>query len=183
MIYEKSPLEDESKKLKLHFDNAKENINSIRDKIIKLILLKNYFEEEFDTEKENIDKNVKKTDYLIIRFHERPIGFFVCEFNYKSARVYLRFVTIEPGFHRLGLGKKTLRKIISRYPNALGMELYTRKANKGAILFYKNYGFKAFEEFDFEKPTLDSPLKLYFPNDDAYSIENNEPNAFIAFRI
>ncbi len=172
------PLKDETDQLEKHFLDKKYNITLVREKFIKLILLKRYFEADFSEEKHKIDSQAMKIDYLIARFHDKPIAFFVCKYNYKSAHVYLRFVTLSPAFHRLGLGEKILDEIVKNYPDATGMELYTRKANSGAQAFYKHDGFNESTEFEFDKPILSlDKNKLYFPEDDP----TNNPSAFIAF--
>ncbi|STX81363.1 ribosomal-protein-alanine acetyltransferase [Legionella busanensis] len=172
------PLKCETNQLEKHFLDKTYNISLVREKLIKLILLQHYFEHDFSEEKHKIDSQAKKIDYLIARFHDKPIAFFACEYNYKSAHVYLRFVTLSPSFHRLGLGEKILDEIVRNYPDATGMELYTRNANFGAQAFYKHYRFNEYREFEFKKPILSlDKNKLYFPDDDA----TNNPGAFIAF--
>ena len=170
--------ETERASLNHHF-RGNANVDELRDTLIKLTMLRSHFESEFLEEKHKIESKTKKIDYLMARFHDQPIAFFVCELNYKSAKIYLRFVTIEPAFHRLGLGEKMLDQIAHHYPQALGMELYTRKANIAAQSFYKHYGFLEFQQFDFWSPTisLKKSEKLFFPEDDSTS----QPNAFIAF--
>lgn len=153
-------------------------ITQAKERITKLLMLKNYFENEFLQEKRKIDLGSKKIDYLIARFHDQPVGFFVCELNPKTARIYLRFVTVSPAFQGLGLGKEILNKIYKRYPEAIGMELYTRKANYSAIEFYTHCKFKSFENFYFEKMSFENLQQINFPEDDI----TNHPKAFVAFR-
>lgn len=179
MAEEATPLTSESERMKHHFSHKDNDISAVRERIVKLLVLQKYFEHDFDEEKHKIDSKSKVIDYLIVRFHGRPIAFFVCELNHKSAKVYLRFVTIEPAFHRESLGEKILDHIVQRYPDATGLELYTRIANFPARAFYQHYGFQPFNHFLFGKPSisLEPKSKLYFPDDDATS----HPEAFIAF--
>lgn len=177
--HEKTPFQTEIAELEKHFLDKSYNINPIRDYIIKLIMLQRYFEHDFYEEKRKLDAREKKIDYIVARLYDNPIAFFVCELNSKSARIYLRWVTIEPGFHRQGLGKIILDQIAKRYPDAIGMELYTRKANYPAQKFYKHYGFQEVSNFKFGKPllTLGGITTLYLPDDEA----TNSLNAFVAF--
>lgn len=179
LSYQNKPLEQECIELQKHFEDKSRDISLIKEMMIKLILLQYYFENDFDDEENKIHSHGKKLDYLIARFHDRPFAFFVCEYNYKSAHVYLRFVTMSPSFHRLGLGEKILEEIVKRYPDATGMELYTRKANHGAQVFYKHCGLIEYQQFDFDKPVIElgPRKKLSLPNDDATS----HPEAFVAF--
>lgn len=155
--------------LEAHFADASVNISDVRDYLIKLQMTRYFFEEEFEEEKKKIHADESKIDYVIARFHDRPIAFFACEENYKSGRVYLRWVTMQPAFHRNGLGEIMLSEIAKHYPEAIGMELYTRKANQAAQAFYKNRGFKAAINFDFEEPPFDGKKTLHLPTSDAVS--------------
>ena len=90
-----------------------------------------------------------------------------------------KLLTIEPGFHRQGLGEIILDQIAKRYPDSIGMELYTRKANYSAQIFYKHSGFQVASNFEFGKPllTLNNMPTLYFPDDEIA----NSPDAFVAY--
>lgn len=180
MTHKPSALESETKEFEHHLADKKYEINKTTDQIVKLLILKRHFESDFKEEKHKIDSKSKKIDYIIARYHEQPVVFFVCELNYKTGFIYLRFVTIEPAFHRLGLGRKMLQQITKRYPDAKGLELYTRRANYSAQSFYKSIGFQEYKEFSFEEPmiSLKPDNKLYFPTDDSTS----QPEAFIGFR-
>lgn len=175
---QKKLFKTELDELEKHFVDKSQDITSVREYFSKLIMLQKYFENDFSQEKQKLDSGTKKLDYLVVRFHDIPIAFFVCELNPKSACIYLRWVTVEPSFQREGLGKIILDKISQRYPDAIGMELYTRKVNSSNV-FYKNCGFHEATNFEFGKPviTLKNAKGLYFPEDDA----TNSPNAFIAF--
>lgn len=177
MDHKKEPLKNELTDLKKHFIDKTHDICAVRLKMIKLIMLKNYFEKELCEEMMKLGSS-KNIDYLVTRYHEQPIAFFVCELNYKTAHVYLRFVTIEPAFHRLGLGKMILEQISKYYPEANGMQLYTRKANHSAQSFYKECGFQE-HAFNFGKPTFMSnqTSSLCLPENDA----TDYPKAFVAF--
>jgi ribosomal protein S18 acetylase RimI-like enzyme len=178
--HQTEPLQVECAELARHLQDKNHDISAVREKIIKLIMLSSYFENDFDEEMHKIAAGNKKIDYLITRFHNQPIAFFVCELNYKSGNIYLRFVTMEPAFHRQGLGQLILNQITKKHPEAIGMELYTRIANHPAKSFYASNGFKDFEQFEFGKPEVSlKPIQtLYFPDDDGTS----HPEAFIAFR-
>ena len=171
-------LEKECVELKKHLSDSSFDISLIREKIIKLMMLQNYFEAEFKEEIQKIKSEAKNIDYLIVRFHDQPIAFFVSQLNYKSSHVYLRFVTVEPAFQRLGLGEKALEEIEKHYPDTTGMELYTRKANS-ARSFYTHCGLQEYTQFDFDQPTLtkNNDATLHLPEDDA----TTHPDAFIAF--
>ena len=159
--YEKRPLQDECDELQKHFSDKTHDITLIKEQIIKLMLLQRYFEKSFIEEKQNILSQEKKIEYLIARFHERPIGFFVSEVNFKSSHIYLRYVTLSPAFHRQGLGEKMLDEVVKHYPDATGLELYTRTANIGAQAFYKHYGFKAYSQFNFETKIIVKSCGLF----------------------
>ncbi|MBP9777979.1 MAG: GNAT family N-acetyltransferase [Rickettsiaceae bacterium] len=84
-----------------------------------------------------------RMQYLLARTGSGyPVGFIVVQLNYKSGRVYLRWVTINPVVHRHGIGSEMLKLILKRYPECKGLELYTRIANSNAISFYTRCGFK-----------------------------------------
>jgi ribosomal protein S18 acetylase RimI-like enzyme len=177
--HENTPFQTEINELEKHFLDNSYTIGSVQEHFIKLIMLQRYFENDFINEKIKIHSTNKKIDYLIARYNDAPIAFFVTELNYKSGRVYLRWVTIEPGFHRQGLGEIIMSQIAKHYPDAIGMELYTRKANVSAQKFYKHCGFQETQNFEFGQPTfkLNGKIKLYLPEDDM----THSPNAFIAF--
>ncbi len=178
LSHEKNPLLEESNLIKEHFDDLFENENAAkaRQYIIKLIMLQHYFEEDFDQEHKKIHSGSKKIDYLIVRFSDHPVAFFATELNYKSGHVYLRFVTVSPAFHNLGLGKNSLMQIAKHYPQATGMELYTRNANHAAKGFYNHEGFKA-SLFDFKEHDLLDSMRCHFPTDDSTS----HPESFVGY--
>lgn len=130
------------------------------DKISFNDLLYRHFKKDFDAEKEKIsnqnNRDRYRSHYLIARFHDQPIAFFVCQLNYKSGRIYLRWITMHPKFHKHGIGSAMLKEIANRFPKSKGLELYTRKINESAQLFYTKCGFSPISEFDFEEPLLDS---------------------------
>lgn len=169
LFFIQKPLEQESNLLRTHFNWPQKDISLVKDEMIKLMILRNYFEALFFVEKQKIGLSNKKIDYLILRYKEQPIAFFTCELNYKSSFLYLRFINISPAFHRLGLAKIILDEISQHYPEALGMELYVRKDNSSAVAFYKQCGFRQFESFDFNEPEFQDVLSrtLHFPKDDA----------------
>lgn len=172
-----TPFQSEILKIENHFSDKSNNIHPVRQYFIQLLSLKNYFDHHFQEEKKAIQMQLKnkKIHYLVVRLHDHPIAFFSSELNYKSARIYLRWATIHPGFHREGLGHLILDQINKEYPHALGIELYTRQVNLSARLFYKRYGFRETFDFQFGKPSFFSAQKntLYFPDDEStHSIEN-----------
>lgn len=179
LLYQNKPLESEINELIEHFPQKMTDIHLTKEHLIKLIILKNYFETHFDEEKLKIADDKKKINYLILRFNEQPIAFFTCEFNYKSGRIYLRFINISPTFHRLGLGQIILEEISKHYPEAIGLELYARKDNYSAIGFYKRCGFQKYRQFDFKEPFFKGlqVSGLHFPNDDG----TDNVDEFIAF--
>jgi ribosomal protein S18 acetylase RimI-like enzyme len=71
-----------------------------------------------------------------------PVGFIVVQPNYKSGRIYLRWVTLNPVVHRYGIGGEMLKVLLKRYSEFKGLELYTRTVNSNAISFYTHWGFK-----------------------------------------
>ena len=175
--YEKSPLDEEIKALEQHYLDPSYDVSKVRENIIKLIMLQHNFEADFYQEHRKILSASKKLDYLIVRFHGQPIAFFVTELYY--AHVYLRFITIAPAFHRLGLGEMILEQVDKHYPDATGMDLYTRNTNSSSHSFYKKCGFREFKQFDFKELCLDatSSEKLYFPSDDG----TDDPESCIGF--
>lgn len=176
---EKIPFTQELATLTDHFNGLCDDISQLSEYFIKLLNLKFYFEKEFEEEFEKIDERIKNINYLVVRFHERPIAFFSTELNFKSARIYLRWVTMEPAFHRMGLGHIALDEIRKYYPESIGMELFTRKANKSAQAFYNRYGLQPTNNFDFVEHGLfkGDKNKLHLPIDDA--VKSND--AFVAF--
>lgn len=165
----KDPLLTETTHLHRHFDNLLEDEDTLaeRTQLIKLLMLQHYFEDDFNDEYNKI-KQGQRINYLVVRFEEQPVAFFSTELNYKSGHVYLRFVTVAPAFHQLGLGKAALNEIAKYYPESTGMELYTRNANHAAIGFYEHVDFKS-GPFDFSERDLLSQLYYYFPTSDATS--------------
>ncbi len=98
-----------------------------------------------------------KIQYVLARLHDWPIGFISCVQNYKSGSVNLRWVNMSPGFQGEGLGRRMLEEVMKRYPHSTGLELYTRKLNKGAMHFYPSCGLPA------EETIYGSLLELSMP--------------------
>ena len=92
-----------------------------------------------------------KINYLVVRFHEQPIAFVVTQLNFKSGRVYVRWNTVSPSFHRQGLGKIMLDAIAKYYKNS-GLELYTRASNTTACNFYDKSGLTVASKYNFAEP-------------------------------
>lgn len=144
--------------------------NNDQSQVSKVDVLSQYFKHEFQAEKRKIlsqdQQDPYRSHYLIARFHNQPIAFFVCQLNYKSGRTYLRWVTINPAFHHQGIGRAMLDEITKRFPQSKGLELYTRIANIKSKLFYEKCGFSQTNEFDFEEPSpdLEQKPKGYFTN-------------------
>ena len=117
--------------------------------------LTKYFEHCFDDEIVFIKAQKKsdkfKINYLTIKFHDQPIAFIITQLNYKSGRVYIRWNTVSPSFHRHGLGRIMLSAVAKYYENS-GLELYTRAANTNACEFYKKSGLVAISKYDFSEP-------------------------------
>lgn len=115
-----------------------------------------YFAHEFEAERDKIleqhNTDKFKINYLIVRFHEQPIAFIVSQLNYKSGRVYIRWNTVSPAFHRNGIGKMMLDEVARFYENT-GLELYTRHANVLACNFYKKNGLIPITKFNFKEPS------------------------------
>ncbi len=125
-------------------------------RLIKYFALIFNFESMFDEEMDKIlkqhhQKRIFDIQYIVARYHEHPIGFISCSQNYKSGNVYLRYVTVSPGFHRLHIGQKMLKAIEKHY-NTSGLELYTREHNKIAKQFYSQYGFVSIKKFWSDEP-------------------------------
>lgn len=111
-----------------------------------LLALIYYFEESYNGEKAAIEQGGVEggspIQYVVARLNDRPIGFISCAQNYKSGQVNLRWVNISPYFQGEGLGRCMLEEVAKRYPHAIGLELYTRKLNKGALHFYPSCGLR-----------------------------------------
>ncbi|WP_419421020.1 GNAT family N-acetyltransferase [Legionella sp. D16C41] len=180
LSYNQQLLEQAFTDIKLHLQGKNHDIAKTRELLIKLTALKYQFEQDFKEEREKIALHKERLDYLVVRYQEQPIAFFVTELNKKSGRINLRWVTIAPSCHQQGLGKLILEQITNYYPEAIGMELYTRKVNHSAQQFYEHCGFKRAEELQFGRPTFENnkdKVILYLPEDDA----TNTPEEFIGF--
>ncbi len=175
--YKDNFLQNEINKLKEYLTNPEKDITTVKQHLIKLFKIKCYFEDTFDKEINKIN-NSDKINYLILRFHGHPIAFFTCELNYKSGYTYLRFINISPAFNRLGLATVLLNKVNRYFYDSLGLELYARKDNKAAQIFYKRCGFQKFKVFDFDEPSYSKKRILHFPNDDA----TEEPEDHVGFQ-
>ena len=140
-------------------------VTSIAKCLIKLTALRLYFKEEYETERNKIIEQdwhtPRRIHYLVVRYQDQPIAFFSCELNYKSGRIYMRWVTMSPTFQRLGLGKMMLEEVNKHFPENTGMELYTRLANHSARKFYSKVGFVDTTKFDFSEPNLTDPLRTH----------------------
>lgn len=153
--------------------------------IVKLIMLEMYFSHVFDYEQEIIRKHAAndscKVHYLTAYYHEHPIAFTICQLNYKTAHIYVRWAVIAPGFQRAGLGEKLFQAVERHFPDAKGIDLYARDVNDGALRFYdKNHFIKPLLPIHFDEPThrheipdfirtcVKSPAeKFHLPADDA----------------
>ncbi|MBI2791163.1 MAG: GNAT family N-acetyltransferase [Gammaproteobacteria bacterium] len=105
-----------------------------------------------------------------------------------------RWVTLNPKFHQKGIGRAILNEIERRYPEACGMERYTRKINENSIAFYNKCGFKEVKEIEFdepdltiktEKPILSQYVTRWLKNDAIFApLDEKVPNIerFIGFR-
>jgi GNAT superfamily N-acetyltransferase len=169
--YEPEFLEEKFAALKAHFANPAIDISAIRQDFIKLIALAKHFRHDFETEKKRLETQPKgdayPIDYVLVRHREQPIAFFICHLNYKSACVYLRWVTMDPGYHRNGIGTLILQEIAKHYPSSKGFEVYTRNANLDSIEFYKNTGFQPIESYepvDFSEPAAGTPQVPFAPS-------------------
>lgn len=103
--------------------------------------------------------------YLMVRFHEQPIGFFSCQLNYKTARVYMRWMIISPEFQKLKLGNIVLDMVNKHFPQNRGMELFTCEDNTSGLDFYHRLGFtqagdSPIDEFNFEDPEHNLEVSL-----------------------
>lgn len=169
-------------------------------KILKedyIIKLKSHFGHLFDEEKRAIlaqEHNHQRIQYVIARLHDQPIAFFSCEVNQKSAKIYLRWVTLNPGFHQMGIGRAILNELGKHFPETCGMELYTRKINETSIAFYKKCGFEEVKEIEFDEPDLmkktDKPIlsqyvSRWLKNDAIFApLDEKVPNIerFVGFK-
>lgn len=143
-----------------HFELQKNtDVTVIKENLIKLTALRLHFAELYKMEKDTLIKqgNPPHIHYLIARYQDQPVAFFSCQLNYQSGRIYLRWVTMSPTFQRLGLGKRMLEELNRRFPENIGMELYTRVANS-ARDFYRKMGFIETNQYDFSEPSLSDPL-------------------------
>lgn len=167
------------------FNKAK-NDQTSRELLIKFIALSIYFNQEFEEEKSKIiqfnhDENkFNRIEYIIARYHNRPIGLIDCQLNYKTSKVDLRWVIVDPAFHGLGLGKMMLDKIAKRFIGTSGLELYTRRENLSAQGFYEHCGFTRNDTLNFVEPSKNLKISdfvlmcvrgkdLYLPASDATS--------------
>ncbi len=163
-----NPFQEEIDKLAQHFKDKTIDISKIKKDLIKLSALVHSFKHEFAEEKPkflNINKqNPYGVHYLVARFDDEPVAFFACQLNNKTGRLYFRWVTMSPAFHRQGLGKVMLDEVTKQFPQSKGMELYTRIVNFPVIKFYESSGFKPIKEFDYSEPTEIPPSlpKGYF---------------------
>ena len=116
--------------------------------------ISDYFATEFDQEWKKIksQQQDKRIHYLVVRYCDHPIGFISCELNPKSGRIYLRWVTVSPACQRQGIGEKMLNAVLKHFPDNLGLELYTRVANKGSQTFYKTQGCEPVTQINFLEP-------------------------------
>ncbi|MES2615224.1 MAG: GNAT family N-acetyltransferase [Bdellovibrionota bacterium] len=164
-----------------HFENKTHDISLVRSYVTKIMMLRDAKEEDFQELKKSLDDVSSQKDYLVVRYHDRPVAFFVSQVNYKSGFVYLNWVTVSPGFQQEGLGKLVMEQLHKRYPEAAGIEVYSFGKNVGAVEFYKHCGFKIFDDFHFEKPilTLETTSALYFPSTDMTSLPHS---LFVAFQ-
>ncbi len=182
----KDPLSDQKEALNVHFAKKSTDIIATKEYLIKLTALRHYFEEEYEGERNKILKQDKGTNqrihYLVARFEDRPIAFVSCELNYKSGRIYMRWVTMSPSFQRQGLGGMMFEEVRKHFPENTGIELYTRVANHPARSFYTKLGFKDTTKFDFSEPkpgyfatyvskwlSKDTDTKCCAPEDEAVS--------------
>jgi len=118
--------------------------------IVKLLAISLSFREDFEGEKFKIHSQTNKINwlyqnkiqYVLARLEDSVVGFVVCQFNPKTARAYLRWVTLAPNFHGRGLGKFMLEAVEKHFQEAIGIELYTRTENQAARGFYGKVGFQ-----------------------------------------
>lgn len=151
--------------------------------IVKLLAIKMTFEMDFISERNKIlQQEMRRTsfirtdkiEYLIARAEDSVVGFMICQSNYKTAKVYLRWVTVDPNFHRIGLGKLMIDTIEKNFPEARGLELYTRTANNSAREFYKKIGFIETSAIS-SKPIFQKENKYFIcPPDDDLPDENHK---------
>jgi len=171
---------------------------STRNKIIRPIMIQQHFENLFEVEKEKIISkrlDQSKIHYLLSRLNEKVTGFFSCQLNPHSGRVYVRYVAVSPVHQRLGLGRKMIQEISNFFPENRGLELFTRKANLSSQEFYTKCGFLRSEKFNFRDYKINEEIcpkllsehppieklddNLYPPLDEQH--EDMEP--FIGFYI
>lgn len=140
-----------------------------------LLALIYFFEDCYQCEKTAIEEQTLKRpysiQYIIARLHDRPIGFISCNQNYKSGHVYLRWVNLANGFQGKGLGRRMLEEITKHFSETIGIELYTRCSNKGAMRFYSSCGLQPVNNISGSLRAKDWLMRpgLYPPDDDLIS--------------
>jgi len=124
--------------------------------ILKLLMLQIYFSHAFTEETKKIAErsatSLDKIHYLIAYFHEHPVAFYVSQMNFKTGHVYMRWVTIAPGFQREHLGDLMLKEVERHFPEATGIDLYTLFVNRAALKYYHQHNFMEVAHLNFAEP-------------------------------
>lgn len=171
-------LRNELEEFNQYFAQQRSDIDATKKRFIHLYAVKSYFEHIFDQEQKQLNEG-HSIEYLILRYHDHPIAFFTCELSY-TGYAYARYLSISPPFNRIGLGQALLTELSEHYPDSLGIDLYARQDNKGALAFYEKCGFTKFKKFDFHEPFPDAKNQdvLHFPKSDAA----DKPEEYCGFR-
>jgi GNAT superfamily N-acetyltransferase len=84
------------------------------------------------------------------------------------------------GFQGMGLGRRLLEEITKHFPAALGVELYTRISNRGAMHFYASCGLQTVNNISGSLRAKDWLLRpgLYPPDDDLISAHHETYQGF-----
>lgn len=136
--------------------------------LIKWLTLQHHFELVFSRERDFFQADTRAKDFLIARFHDEPIGLYICEWNHKSGYVYVRYIATHPSFQGTGLADLMMKQVMNHYPCAIGIELCVSKANARANRFYDRLHFTEGMVFDCDKPKWDATASssMHVPDDD-----------------